>query len=116
MIDPLPAMRTRFAYDNLTNATYAIMEPDPLGTQLRQDDKVDVAVEKVRRDEEHIDRLVADLDRPSLWRRFVDWLANRHRCHKCGRELSIRCIHFNPDGWTEYFCPLCDPPGPDYFT
>ena len=57
-VDPLPAMRTRFVYDNLTNETYAIMEPDPLGTQLSQDDKVDVAVSKVHYDADHIDKLV----------------------------------------------------------
>lgn len=40
-------------------------------------DKVDVVVEKVHRDADHIDKLAADLDRPSMWRRFVDWMANR---------------------------------------
>ena len=42
-----------------------------------QDDKVDVAVSKVYRDADHIAKMAADLDRPPMWRRFVDWLANR---------------------------------------
>ena len=45
-------------------------KPDPC-------DKCDVAVSKVRRDEEHIAKMAAELDRPSLWRRFVDWLDNK---------------------------------------
>ena len=40
-------------------------------------DKCDVVVEKVHRDADHVDKLATELDKPSMWRRFVDWLANR---------------------------------------